>query len=106
MSSLERADAGTGHSEMPSEGFIAGTKNRLLQTLARSMPGAFTFRVWAHRMRGVDEKGHKPSRRHEFGHTTGDDPSVGPRELRDVHGWHDGKIIHDVGQGAVSRGGP
>jgi acetyltransferase-like isoleucine patch superfamily enzyme len=53
MSSLERADSGTGHSEMPSEGFVAGTKNRLLQTLARSMPGGFTFRVWAHRMRGV-----------------------------------------------------
>jgi acetyltransferase-like isoleucine patch superfamily enzyme len=39
--------------EMPCEGLIAGVKNRLLQTLARSMPGAFTFRVWAHRMRGV-----------------------------------------------------
>ena len=32
---------------------FAGFKNRLLQSLARSMPGAFTFRVWAHRHRGV-----------------------------------------------------
>jgi serine acetyltransferase len=38
---------------MPREGLVSGAKNRLLQTLARSMPGAFTFRVWAHRMRGV-----------------------------------------------------
>jgi serine acetyltransferase len=39
--------------EMPSETLIAGIKNRVLQALARWMPGAFTARVWAHRMRGV-----------------------------------------------------
>jgi len=53
MSSLESADTSSQPAKMPSEGFIAGVKNRLLQALARSMPGAFTFRVWAHRMRGV-----------------------------------------------------
>jgi acetyltransferase-like isoleucine patch superfamily enzyme len=52
-SSLERADGGVEQTELPSEGFMGAVKNRLLQTLARSMPGAFTFRVWAHRMRGV-----------------------------------------------------
>ncbi|MBF6567579.1 MAG: acyltransferase [Candidatus Binataceae bacterium] len=28
-------------------------KNRILQSLARSMPGATGFRIWAHRQRGV-----------------------------------------------------
>ncbi len=53
MNSLEGAEGDSEQREMPGEGLIAGVRNRLLQTLARSMPGAFTFRVWAHRMRGV-----------------------------------------------------
>src|SRR5437879_2220123 len=32
---------------------LRGIKNRLLQGLARSAPGARTLRVWLHRMRGV-----------------------------------------------------
>ena len=35
------------------EGAISGIKNRLLQHLARSAPGAASFRVWCHRLRGV-----------------------------------------------------
>jgi acetyltransferase-like isoleucine patch superfamily enzyme len=53
MNSPERAEADSQVREIPGESLIAGVKNRLLQTLARSMPGGFTFRVWAHRMRGV-----------------------------------------------------
>jgi serine acetyltransferase len=53
MNSPEIAEGPTDTREMPCEGLMMGMKNRLLQTLARSMPGAFTFRVWAHRMRGV-----------------------------------------------------
>ena len=37
----------------PKETLLGGLRNRLLQGLARSFPGAFTFRVWAHRKRGV-----------------------------------------------------
>jgi acetyltransferase-like isoleucine patch superfamily enzyme len=36
-----------------SEGLFAGTKNRLLQILARFAPGATTLRVKLHRWRGV-----------------------------------------------------
>jgi acetyltransferase-like isoleucine patch superfamily enzyme len=53
MNSLERAEGERDLRVMPGEGLFAAVKNRLLQMLARSMPGAFTFRVWAHRMRGV-----------------------------------------------------
>jgi len=53
MNSLERGETQREIRAMPSEGLIAGIKNRVLQTLARWMPGPFTFRVWAHRMRGV-----------------------------------------------------
>jgi acetyltransferase-like isoleucine patch superfamily enzyme len=35
------------------ERYARGIKNRLLQHLARFMPGAYTFRVWCHRMRGI-----------------------------------------------------
>src|SRR4029077_2178235 len=35
------------------ENAISGVKNRLLQHLARSGPGATSFRVWCHRRRGV-----------------------------------------------------
>ena len=53
MNTLECAQGGSEQREMPCEGILGAAKNRLLQTLARSMSGAFTFRVWAHRMRGV-----------------------------------------------------
>ncbi len=36
------------------EGIFAGTKNRLLQMLARGAPGATTWRVRLHRWRGVN----------------------------------------------------
>jgi heptaprenylglycerol acetyltransferase len=39
--------------ELPKEFFLTGFMNRILQSMARSLPGAFTWRVWAHRMRGV-----------------------------------------------------
>jgi acetyltransferase-like isoleucine patch superfamily enzyme len=39
--------------ELPDESFCSAVGKRLLQSLARSLPGAFTTRVWAHRMRGV-----------------------------------------------------
>jgi serine acetyltransferase len=39
--------------ELPYESMFSAVANRILQGLARSMPGAFTFRVWAHRKRGV-----------------------------------------------------
>ena len=32
---------------------VRGMRNRILQHLARFMPGATTFRVWCHRMRGI-----------------------------------------------------
>lgn len=35
------------------EGFFAGLKNRILQTIARHAPGATTWRVWLNRWRGV-----------------------------------------------------
>jgi serine acetyltransferase len=35
------------------EGVLRGLKNRLLQELARVVPGARTLRVWLHRWRGV-----------------------------------------------------
>ena len=54
MNVLECTEGDSEMREMPSEGILAGVKNRVLQTLARSMPGAFTFRVWAHRLRGVE----------------------------------------------------
>ena len=38
---------------LPAESFFAGLKNRILQSLARSAPGAFTLRVYLHRWRGV-----------------------------------------------------
>jgi acetyltransferase-like isoleucine patch superfamily enzyme len=38
---------------LPDERFFTGVANRVLQGLARSLPGGFTFRVWAHRKRGV-----------------------------------------------------
>jgi hypothetical protein len=53
MGSHDGSEAGYKLREMPGERLIVGIKNRLLQMLARSLPGAFTFRVWAHRMRGV-----------------------------------------------------
>ena len=53
MDSLEHGEVETEIRAMPREGLIVGIKNRVLQMLARWMPGAFTFRVWAHRMRGV-----------------------------------------------------
>jgi serine acetyltransferase len=53
MSRTEAADDNQNRREMPREGVLAGFKNRLLQTLAKSLPGAFTLRVWAHRVRGV-----------------------------------------------------
>jgi acetyltransferase-like isoleucine patch superfamily enzyme len=52
MGSTEPQDE-TDQREFPHEGVLAGLKNRLLQMLARSLPGEFTFRVWAHRKRGV-----------------------------------------------------
>lgn len=33
--------------------YIRGAKNRVLQHLARFMPGATSFRVWCHKMRGI-----------------------------------------------------
>jgi acetyltransferase-like isoleucine patch superfamily enzyme len=39
--------------DCPQEFVFRAVANRLLQSLARFMPGAFTFRVWAHRKRGV-----------------------------------------------------
>lgn len=39
--------------ELPDEPFFRSVFNRVLQSLARSLPGGFTFRVWAHRRRGV-----------------------------------------------------
>lgn len=39
--------------ETQRESIFAAVCNRILQALARSLPGAFTFRVWAHRARGV-----------------------------------------------------
>jgi acetyltransferase-like isoleucine patch superfamily enzyme len=33
---------------------LSGIKNRVLQHLARSAPGAASFRVWCHRQRGVN----------------------------------------------------
>jgi acetyltransferase-like isoleucine patch superfamily enzyme len=53
MNPRDQSQAGYKLRAMPGERLIVGIKNRLLQILARSMPGAFTFRVWAHRMRGV-----------------------------------------------------
>lgn len=35
------------------ENILKGFKNRMLQSLARSAPGATTLRVWLHRWRGV-----------------------------------------------------
>jgi acetyltransferase-like isoleucine patch superfamily enzyme len=35
------------------ERLLTGIKNRLLQIMARSAPGAATWRVWLHRWRGV-----------------------------------------------------
>ena len=35
------------------ERLLSGIKNRLLQIMARSAPGAATWRVWLHRWRGV-----------------------------------------------------
>jgi acetyltransferase-like isoleucine patch superfamily enzyme len=42
-----------GRRELPDEPFFSSVWNRVLQGLARNMPGGFTFRVWAHRKRGV-----------------------------------------------------
>jgi serine acetyltransferase len=53
MRFTEPAEHDQNRREMPREGVLSGFKNRLLQTLAKSLPGAFTFRVWAHRVRGV-----------------------------------------------------
>jgi acetyltransferase-like isoleucine patch superfamily enzyme len=53
MGSTQRNADERSRREMPREAFLTGFKNRILQSLARSMPGAFTFRVWAHRHRGV-----------------------------------------------------
>jgi heptaprenylglycerol acetyltransferase len=39
--------------ELPHEHFLSGMKNRILQELAKCMPGAFTVRVLLHRWRGV-----------------------------------------------------
>ncbi|HEY4281633.1 MAG TPA: acyltransferase [Chthoniobacterales bacterium] len=39
---------------MSSEGFISGLKNRVLQNIARSAPGATGLRVLLHRWRGVN----------------------------------------------------
>lgn len=39
--------------QVPQESFWPAVKNRVFQSLARSLPGGFTFRVWAHRQRGV-----------------------------------------------------
>jgi len=33
--------------------YLRGTKNRILAHAARFLPGAMTFRVWCHRMRGM-----------------------------------------------------
>jgi len=33
--------------------YVRGTKNRILAHAARFLPGALTFRVWCHRMRGM-----------------------------------------------------
>lgn len=38
---------------MSKDGFISGLKNRILQNIARSAPGATSFRVTLHRWRGV-----------------------------------------------------
>jgi len=35
------------------DGILTGLKNRILQGLARSVPGGTTLRVWLHRARGV-----------------------------------------------------
>jgi acetyltransferase-like isoleucine patch superfamily enzyme len=37
----------------PHESTIVGIRNRLFQSLARSVPGAGSIRVWLHRKRGV-----------------------------------------------------
>jgi acetyltransferase-like isoleucine patch superfamily enzyme len=48
------ADLGPGHRRKPmKENALHGVKNRVLQHLARIMPGAQTLRVWLHRVRGV-----------------------------------------------------
>ena len=39
--------------ELPQEQFLWGLRNRILQTLASFLPGAFTLRVLLHRWRGV-----------------------------------------------------
>jgi len=39
--------------ETQRESIFTAICNRILQGLARALPGAFTFRVWAHRARGV-----------------------------------------------------
>jgi acetyltransferase-like isoleucine patch superfamily enzyme len=39
--------------QLPKEPIHTAVINRVLQSLARSLPGAFTWRVRAHRMRGV-----------------------------------------------------
>jgi acetyltransferase-like isoleucine patch superfamily enzyme len=36
------------------ENFFIAVKNRLLQSMARSLPGHGTIRVWCHRLRGVN----------------------------------------------------
>ena len=38
---------------MRGENAIIGLKNRFLQVIAMSAPGALSFRVWCHRLRGV-----------------------------------------------------
>src|SRR3954447_24836876 len=40
--------------KLPSESLLSGAKNRLLAILARFMPGAASFRIYLHRLRGVD----------------------------------------------------
>lgn len=51
--SLSKPELDEDPREIPAESLLSGIKNRLLQALARSAPGGFTLRVWAHRLRGV-----------------------------------------------------
>ncbi len=53
MSPFERGDSENQRGETPGGSLVGGMVSRLLQGLVRRMPGGFSFRVWAHRMRGV-----------------------------------------------------
>jgi acetyltransferase-like isoleucine patch superfamily enzyme len=56
MGSVDPAKVSPGAKEvraLPKESLLAALRNRVLQGLARSLPGSFTLRVQLHRWRGV-----------------------------------------------------